>query len=155
MSAAAAAEDYPLFRIVKGSPSAEEIAALTVVLSALRAPGAPTDPPTSPTRGSSAARRPWRRGRTWTPSHGGVSAAPWSPRVRSGVVGAAQDAADVGAPEEGGSTLGRVLAFSVATGEQDRDHGRQNAAGSVSPHVVPALSVVRPCRCDAGREEQR
>ncbi|SNR24718.1 acyl-CoA carboxylase epsilon subunit [Blastococcus mobilis] len=52
----------PAFRVVKGSPTDDEVAALAVLLAALA--GASPTAAASDT-GPSVVRRPWRRRRTW------------------------------------------------------------------------------------------
>jgi hypothetical protein len=54
--------EVPAFRVVKGSPTNDEVAALAVLLVALG--GASTTAAASDT-GASVVRRPWRRRRTW------------------------------------------------------------------------------------------
>jgi hypothetical protein len=54
--------DVPAFRVVKGCPTDDEVAALAVLLVALGG-ASPTAAPRD--TGPSVVRRPWRRRRTW------------------------------------------------------------------------------------------
>src|SRR5438128_1101014 len=53
--------EFPSFRVVKGSPTEEEVAVLAVVLAALRSARSPVP---AKVEDSSAVRRSWRQ-RTW------------------------------------------------------------------------------------------
>jgi hypothetical protein len=54
--------EVPAFRVVKGSPTDDEVAALAVLLAAL---GGASPTAAASDTGPSAVRRPWRRRRTW------------------------------------------------------------------------------------------
>jgi Acyl-CoA carboxylase epsilon subunit len=71
--------EVPAFRVVKGSPTDDEVAALAVLLVALGS-AAPTAAASD--RGPSVVRHPWRRRRTWHSLRENTPAIPGSRPLR-------------------------------------------------------------------------
>jgi hypothetical protein len=65
--------EVPAFRVIKGSPTDDEVAALAVLLVAL---GDSSPAAAASDTGPSVVRRPWRRQRTWHALRENTSARP-------------------------------------------------------------------------------